>query len=226
MAETCVICGKEKKIMMADFPLSEEDKEERICPTCNRRLKNMLQTKDPAVFRKEQNYFQMLFYQPLLSDEAKRLLENYFEVGKSFTGETSLEQLVRKERMKRAREEEAEFEEALASFMVTTESSFEGYRIRRYLDVIFEEDMVGAGFGLTIKSIAGLFTSSANREAREVVDLVRQLKESMKVRLVRQAHDLGANALIGLDFDMVMSEQASSILLSAKGTAVEIEPLV
>lgn len=226
MATACVICGKAKKLMMADYPLSEEIKGERICPTCNQRLKRMLQTKDPAVFRREHNYFQLQFYQSQPSDQAKKLLETYFEIGKSFSGDTSLDFLVRRELAKREREEELEFEKVLDSFMVTTESGFEGYRINRYLDVIFEEGMVGAGLSLTVRSLAGLFSSSINKEVREVADLISQLKKTMKLQLIRQACELGANALIGLDYDVAMTEQASTILVSAKGTAVEIQPIV
>jgi uncharacterized protein YbjQ (UPF0145 family) len=226
MAAECVICGKAKKIMMADFPLSEEIKDERICLTCNQRLKKMLETRDPAVFRQEQSYFQTMFYQPQLSDQAKKLLDNYFEIGKSFSGEASLDQLVRKEMIKRKREEEAEFEKALDFFMITTESGFEGYRISRYLDVIFEEGMVGSGLSMTFKSFAGLFSSSKNQEVKEVADLISQLKESMKMDLIRKAHDLGANGLIGLDFGVAITEQASTILVSAKATAVKVYPLV
>ncbi len=225
MAETCVICGKEKKIMMADFPLSEEDKEERICPTCNRRLKNMLQTRDPGVFRQEQNYFQSMFYQSQPSDHAKEMLETYFEIGKSFTGEASLDQLVRKETLKQKREEETAFEEALGSFMITTESGFEGYRIKRYLDVIFEDGILGTGLSLSFKGLAGLFASSKDGN-QEIEALIGELKKTMKTRLLHQAFQLGANAIIGLDYGTAITEQASTLLVSAKGTAVEIEPLL
>lgn len=226
MATGCVICGKAKKTMMADYPLSEEIKDERICPACNQRMKRMLRTKDPAIFRQEQNYFQLMFYQSEPSDQAKKLLETYLEVGKSFTGEISLDQLVRKEQVKRKREEEAEFEKALDSFLITTESGFEGYRISRYLDVILEEGMVGAGLGLTFRSLAGLFDSSKNQEAKEIADMIGQLKQNLKMQLIHQAFALGANALIGLDFGVAITEQASTILVSAKATAVEVQPLI
>lgn len=226
MATGCVICGKVKKTMMADYPLSEEIKDERICPTCNRRMRKMLETRDSAVFRQEQNYFQLMFYQSEPSDQAKKLLEIYLEVGKSFTGEISLDQLVRKEQLKRKREEEAEFEKARDSFLITTGSNLEGYRINRYLDVIFEEGMVGAGLGLTVRSLVGLFDSSRNREVKEIADMISQLKQNLKMQLIRQAFTLGANALIGLDFGVAIAEQASTILVSAKATAVEVQPLI
>lgn len=108
---------------------------------------------------------------------------------------------------------------------LTTGYDFQGYYITEYLDVIFDEMLVGLGLGKSL--IAGLdniFSALSGSEATEMIDKLNDVKYQLRERVIAKASKLGANALIGIDFES--SKLGDLIMVSMTATAVKIDKIV
>ncbi|MCR4750530.1 MAG: heavy metal-binding domain-containing protein [Lachnospiraceae bacterium] len=108
--------------------------------------------------------------------------------------------------------------------ILTTGHNLEGYVITEYIDVIFDELLVGIGFkkGLT-STIDNVISSFTGTEATEMIERLNMVKAALKYRVIRKAENLGANALIGVDFES--SRLGELLMVSMTATAVKIETL-
>lgn len=108
--------------------------------------------------------------------------------------------------------------------ILTTGHNVEGYVITEYIDVIFDELLVGIGFkkGLT-STIDNVISSFAGTEATEMIDRLNTVKAALKYRVIKKAENLGANALIGVSFES--SKLSELVMVSVTATAVRIERL-
>lgn len=108
---------------------------------------------------------------------------------------------------------------------LTTGYEFQGYFITEYYDVIFDEMLVGIGM---IKSLLSSFDNFASAltgsEATVIVDKLNAAKKELRERVIQEASRLGANALIGIDFES--SKLGDIIMVSMTATAVHIEKIV
>ena len=108
---------------------------------------------------------------------------------------------------------------------LTTGFDFQGYFITEYLDVIFDEMLVGIGLGRAItSSIDNWLSSLTGGEATEMVDKLNDAKSNLRQRVISKASRLGANALIGIDFES--SRLGNLILVSMTATAVKIDKII
>ncbi len=108
--------------------------------------------------------------------------------------------------------------------ILTTGHDLEGYVITEYIDVIFDELLVGIGFkkGLT-STIDNVISSFTGTEATEMIERLNMIKAALKHRVIRKADNLGANAIIGISFES--SRLGELLMVSMTGTAVKIERL-
>jgi len=108
--------------------------------------------------------------------------------------------------------------------IITTGHNVEGYVIAEYIDVIFDELLVGIGFkkGLT-STLDNVISSFTGTEATEMIDRLNTVKAALKYRVKRKADGLGANALIGVSFES--SRVGELLMVSMTATAVKIEQL-
>lgn len=108
--------------------------------------------------------------------------------------------------------------------ILTTGHNLDGYVITEYVDVIFDELLVGIGFkkGLT-STIDNVISSFTGTEATEMIERLNTVKAALKYRVIRKAEGLGANALIGISFES--SRIGELVMVSMTGTAVKIERL-
>lgn len=115
-------------------------------------------------------------------------------------------------------------QETIRSVIVTTTPFLDGYRVTKVIDVISSECVFGMNiFKDFFTGLSDFFggrsetSQKALKEARQLC--IRELKT--------EAHQLGANAVIGVDLDYSeFSGQGKSMLfLVASGTAVVIEKI-
>ena len=108
--------------------------------------------------------------------------------------------------------------------ILTTGHDLEGYVITEYIEVIFDELLVGIGFkkGLT-STIDNVISSFTGTEATEMIERLNMIKAALKHRVIRKADNLGANAIIGVSFES--SRLGELLMVSMTGTAVKIERL-
>ncbi len=105
------------------------------------------------------------------------------------------------------------------NIVITTTHTIEGKKIVQYLDVISVESIQGMGmfkdFGAGLADVFGGAASGYQKA-------LDQMKEVALKRLREKAHDLGANAVIGVDLDYG-ELRGTMLMLVANGTAVRVE---
>lgn len=108
---------------------------------------------------------------------------------------------------------------------LTTGYEFQGYFITEYYDVIFDEMLVGLGLGKSIaSSFDNLFSALSGSEATTMVEKLNAVKRELRDRVIKKAKNLGANALIGIDFES--SKLGDMIMVSMTATAVKIDKVI
>jgi uncharacterized protein YbjQ (UPF0145 family) len=105
--------------------------------------------------------------------------------------------------------------------LVTTTPTVDGHRIREYLGVVCGEAVLGANvfrdFFAGIRDIVGGRSAAYEKELRKA----RQIALD---ELTEAAHELGANAVVGVDIDYETLGQANGMfMVSVSGTAVVVE---
>ena len=107
---------------------------------------------------------------------------------------------------------------------MTTGYEFQGYVIVDYIDVLFDEILVGIGFGKAISvTLDNIISSIGGVEATEMIDKLNSVKQTLRNAVEEKATKMGANALIGVDFES--SKLGDLIMVSMTATAVKIEKL-
>ncbi len=108
----------------------------------------------------------------------------------------------------------------MKGFPATTGMTFEGYRITEYLGVTGGETALGTGlytdFASAIYDITGT-------ESPELTNKIRKAKDFALAKLIDNSKKLGANAVIGVNFELTTVN--SILIASANGTAVRIEAI-
>lgn len=106
------------------------------------------------------------------------------------------------------------------SIIVVTTPSIPGYKIVKILGIVSgltaRTRGVGGKFVASFQALAGGEVSAFTEE------MVKARNEALK-RAIEQAKMLGANAIVGLDFETTEVFE-STVLISATGTAVIVEP--
>lgn len=108
--------------------------------------------------------------------------------------------------------------------ILTTGFDVQGYFITEYIDVLFDEMLVGLGFGKSILSGLDNFVSAlTGSEATEIIDKLNTVKTQLRNRLIKEAQRRGADALIGIDFES--SRLGDLIMVSMTATAVKLDKI-
>ena len=112
-------------------------------------------------------------------------------------------------------------DEAINSIMVTSGYNFENYRIIRYCDYISAESVFGIGM---FKALLASVSSVAGVESESFQLKIKEAKIKAIYEIKKNALELGANAIIGIDIDFSMIA-GEMVVIIASGTAVIIEEM-
>ena len=108
------------------------------------------------------------------------------------------------------------------SVMVVTTPSVAGYEIVKVLGAVHGLTVRTRGVGgKIVAGIQGIFGGEVSSYSSECE---KARKESMD-RLVEEARRMGANAVVGADFETSDILQGTATIFSAYGTAVIIKPV-
>ncbi|MBQ2121753.1 MAG: heavy metal-binding domain-containing protein [Bacteroidaceae bacterium] len=104
--------------------------------------------------------------------------------------------------------------------ILTTTPTIEGYPVRQYLGVVTSETIIGANvfkdFMAGIRDLVGGRSNAYEQVLREAKDAALQ-------ELTSRAQALGANAIVGIDFDYeTVGSSGSMLMVTCSGTAVII----
>jgi len=104
--------------------------------------------------------------------------------------------------------------------IICTTPTIPGYRVTRVLGIV--SGMAVRTRGLGGKFVAGIQSMIGGEVTAFTEEIIKTRNEAMR-RTIEQAEGLGANAVIGLDFETSEVFQ-TVVLISATGTAVVVEP--
>lgn len=103
----------------------------------------------------------------------------------------------------------------------TTTHTLQGHEITDYLDVVVGEAILGANI---FKDLFGAVRDIVGGRAGAYEDEMGKARQIAFAEMEKQAHNLGANAIVGIDIDYeVIGEKGSMMMVSVSGTAVKIK---
>jgi uncharacterized protein YbjQ (UPF0145 family) len=122
-----------------------------------------------------------------------------------------------------AAEDQFRLEAEIEAIMLTTEAYPQGLTITRRIEVVTAE----CAFGMNIfKDLFAGVRDIVGGRSEAVQKTMRDSRRTALYELKKEAHAVGANAVVGVDLDYVeLSAAGSMVLLVASGTAVFIEDL-
>lgn len=103
--------------------------------------------------------------------------------------------------------------------ILTTTPTIEGHPIRNYIGVVNSETIIGANFVKDFKaSLTDLFGGRSGTYERTL----REAKDTALAELQQRAMAMGANGIVGIDFDYeTLGANGSMLMVSCSGTAVQ-----
>ena len=106
--------------------------------------------------------------------------------------------------------------------LITTTPNIEGKKIIRYLGLASGEAILGANI---FKDIFANITNIVGGRAGAYERELRQAKDIALNEMAEHARSLGGNSVIGvdLDYESINFGGSSMLMVSASGTAVEVE---
>lgn len=108
--------------------------------------------------------------------------------------------------------------------LLTTGSYFDGYRVKKYLDVFSKEVVykngLGKSLGAAVTNIIDSFTFK-DYELTGSSELISNAKNYVFSQFIQEAEAKGANAILGIDFETSFGD--SLFRLAISGTAVIVE---
>ena len=125
-----------------------------------------------------------------------------------------------------AEEEAMNKQRAMATMLISSGFSFEGYKIVKYSGYISGDDAVQI-------PRSGIF---GGNNGKNLTDALIRIRRQALIELKEAAYDLGCNAVVGVDFDYITLEPETAnfnggtlyepyiICVTANGNAVVIEP--
>ena len=208
----CICCNKSLSDNESVYRVVENISSYLLCSDCNAYLEWMRTSTRPedldAAFR---------YFQPVMDN---RQVPNAIK-----------DELVRIRFWKEMQEEEKwqkqAIEKNLSEMILTTGSNIEGYRVVRYIDVICEEVIFKNSFmnrlGAALDDIGNAFTFSET-EFSGANELIARARNYAKEKFRSKAAMLGANAVLGVEFESSIGSDIVRIAIF--GTAVIVEKLI
>lgn len=105
--------------------------------------------------------------------------------------------------------------------LITTGFNFEGYRIVKYLNIVNGEIVLGTGF---LSELSASVNDMLGTASGTIGGKLSKAKQVVQTHLIEKSIGRGANALIGVDFDISILGN-NMLIVSATGTAVVIEKI-
>lgn len=186
MAKCCCICGRKLGIFGEErYKLAEEY---IACYSCAQIFRKLKEFDDKKIIDKYEKELLGRLDENNASQEVRNLVENEIENIKRVKYEAEKKKELEKQRKEQSIRKRNEF-------MVTTGYNFEGYTIKKYLNLVHGENVLGTGmFSEASASIADIFGTSSEEFGKKI----SKAKEDAQEKMIINALMLGANAIIGI----------------------------
>lgn len=104
--------------------------------------------------------------------------------------------------------------------IITTTPQIEGHAITEYKGVVAGETIIGANFFKDFKASLSDFFGGRSGAYEKVL---LEAREKATEEMIERAEAMGANAIVGIDYDYeTIGAQNSMLMVSVTGTAVKI----
>ena len=216
--DKCCVCGKELELM--DSYQLFSTKRLYICDECFE-MKSRLAYGNPIERLRAKECMMILLEEGLVDERVQKEISESVEKTDRNLQEHLYDWQQDQEREEEKQKNLADYLEKRKGFAITTGTSFDGYRVKRYIEVVSGEEVLGVG--VLGDMSAGVSNALGTSNATFGERLSRAKKEAQK-RMVKEAISCGANAVLGMDYDM-MALANHLLVVSANGTAVEIEAI-
>ena len=208
MTIICCVCGKKQSGWITDYPLGSELENHRICAECGEKYHKIQNAKTLEDVSEEINYFK----EQLAKGGQDEIVNHFFDLlFKGFDTEKTFidaNTIIAEQR-----------DNAISNIMVTSGYDFEGYKITKYCDFISAETVFGMGM---FKALLASVSSVTGAESEAFNKKIKETKAKSMYDIRKNALELGANAIIGLDIDF-STIASDMVVIIASGTAVVIE---
>ncbi|MEM6407523.1 MAG: YbjQ family protein [Pseudomonadota bacterium] len=104
--------------------------------------------------------------------------------------------------------------------IATTTNSIEGYKITGYHGIVVGEAIMGANI---VRDLFAQVTDIVGGRSGMYEAKLNEARETALRELKQRAHEVGGNAVVGVDLDYEVVGQ-SMLMVSASGTAITILP--
>lgn len=222
MAKICCLCGKKVGVFEAESQYSQNQITISCCEKCAEHINWLIEVSKgssiPTVNKKYIDESRNYIISTMKSNGDTMSTEN-----KTFFTNLLLEvdEGIRKaqERKEEQERQTKDKEQRKQNFMVTTGYDFQGYSIKKYIDVVSCEYVIGTGvFSELMASFSDTFGTSSNAFSDKIAKAKQEVLKQMKDKSI----DIEGNALIGIDFD-ILTFNNNMIAVSGNGTAVYVE---
>lgn len=148
-------------------------------------------------------------------------LSNASQVAKTYIKDTLKQRTETEDEKKREEVFKAKVNQYKSEFMMTTGYNFEGYKITKYIDIVSGSVVKGTGLlSETAASFSDLFGTDSGSFSAKLENAKNTAVEILRDKCIY----MGANAVIGVDFDYLTFSN-NMIGVVANGTAVNIEKI-
>lgn len=131
-----------------------------------------------------------------------------------------------KDKIETQKREKEEISKNYANLMLTTGTNFDGYIVKDYIDILCEEVVFKNSFwkrlDATFEDLGNAFTFK-DTELSGANKLISNAREYVVEKFKQKAAQLGANAVLGVEFES--SFGSDIVRVSVSGTAVRIEKI-
>ncbi|MFQ5537898.1 MAG: heavy metal-binding domain-containing protein [Gemmatimonadota bacterium] len=104
--------------------------------------------------------------------------------------------------------------------ILSTTPAIEGRPAKQYLGIVMGEAIIGANI---FKDIFAAVRDVVGGRAGAYEDALRRARQDALREMAKQADDLGADAVVGVDIDYeVLGKAGSMLMVTAAGTAVRL----
>ena len=211
MEKKCCVCKATIPFNRIGNTICKQEPDYVLCDECYAYLDWMREAKSEVDLNAAFAFFQPIFDNPHIPN---RIKDELIAI-----------------RFKDAKQKEEEYysqenKKAMASLLLTTSSSFEGYRVTKYIDVLCEEVIFKNSFINQLSAGLEDFGNALKFRSTEMsgsTELIANARAYGMEKFKTQAIALGANAILGMDFESSIG--GDIVRVAIFGTAVCIEKI-
>ena len=223
----CVLCEKEIGAFDKSYGTYNIIANGIVCANCFNILNDFYYTAEAGDIKRANELSKAFLGKYNYSHSASKISDNILELAKSASeidaSSKSVPDMGLKEKLSLLIKENAkEIEEKRKNFLSTTGNNFEGYIIKRYIGIISSES--GTETAISLNTSAN--KSEHSNSTSDSIDVkLTAVKEKAVAKLIENCIITGANAVIGVNINIISLPNTSSAIASATGTAVVIEKI-